>query len=53
MERWKVPKGGSSGETAIPSQPIRVEPIIAKTARLKFNYAPSGNKQHSGLGRNH
>ena len=29
--RWKVPKGGSSGETAIPWQPIGIEPRIAKT----------------------
>ena len=30
--RCKVPKGGSSGETGIPWQPIGVEPGIAKTA---------------------
>ena len=30
--RCKVPKGGPSGETGIPWQPIGVEPGIAKTA---------------------
>ena len=33
--RCKVPKGGSSGGTGIPWQPIQVKPIIAKTPPMK------------------
>ena len=53
MVQWKVPKGGSSGETGIPWQPIQVNLSNAKTLRVKSNDTPPDNKQHSGSSKKH
>jgi len=44
--RCKVPKGGPSGGTGIPWQPIGVEPIFAKTPQ-ESEMAPPDSEQYS------